>query len=144
MEIKNYTVSEIFKYVTEKYPKSCIVENMDKSPNISNKCINFNDENIYIKELDDFFTYEIIGFCSCGAPTDCKKDILFLLDIFYNDITHPNKIVERIYDNSLLLFIVYMLNDKGLLKHESNIRESRISDFGNMCRIIYSKSLRRE
>ena len=153
--MKDYTILEIVEYVLDKEPDSCLSHNIHHYGNYKEYSEEMIEET-FLEQLDDFFTYEIIDLCSCGTPNNCKKDILNLLNILYNKKINPNSNeayeiktqqlketfnARTVYDNSLLLFMVYILDSKGLLDHGSSIGGAWITDLGNMCRIIYNKTL---
>jgi len=144
--MENLSIKEVAEYVIKNHPESCIAYNVKDYTN--------EYEGILIDELDSFFTYDIIGICGCGDPDLCKKDIRDILNIIYeydnseDDFSKKyevkqNRLLDRfgcmsVYDNSLLLFMVYILDNVGLLEHGSGIGGAWITNLGNMCRVVYN------
>jgi len=129
---------KIADYIKEHYPDSCIAYN-DIESNMSGCEL--------VEEISDFFSYEIIGLCGCGCPEDTIVSIRDYLQIV-NDKrneeweTIKNKFLEKfgvetVYDNPLLQFMAYTLDDKGLTDHGTSIGGNWITDLGRMCLYVY-------
>lgn len=120
---------EIANYCISKFPDSCLAYNDSN--------IHF-DEEALVEELDELFSIEIMGLCGCGAPELCQRDIRNILRVFNGEWDDRRKNLQKyfnvqsIYENSLLLFLVYMLNDKDMLEHGTSVGGSWITDLGQM------------
>ena len=105
------------------------------------------DEEQLFEECHEFFRYEIIGLCGCGDPYSVEKTIRNLLNIIgrrRNELDKKKAYdkehkelreefqVSSIYDNSLLLFMVYILDDKGILEHGGSVGGAWLSTLGEM------------
>ena len=129
---------KIAECIKENYTDSCIAYN-DRESNMSGQQL--------LKEVADFFTYKLIGLCGCGRPEDtiiAIRDYLQIVNDKRNDKreTIKNKFLEKfgvetVYDNSLLQFMAYMLDDKGLTEHGTSIGGNWITDLGKMCLYVY-------
>lgn len=131
---------KIADYIKENYPNSCIAYN-DREGNM--------DSFQLIQEISSFFSCDIIGLCGCGHPEDTIRSIRDYLQIVNdknNDDfeTTKKKFLEKfgadsVYDNPLLQFMAYILDDKGLTEHGTSIGGNWITDLGKMC--LYSYNL---
>jgi len=146
---KEYTMRDIAEYVISHFPDSCLAYN--------DKNYHYNDDELII-ELLDFFKYEIIGLCSCGDPNMCMKDIRDYLEILNTyDIecttlefkqSYKNKQFsfkqrfkcESMFENSLLLFMAYIIDKKELTEHDGSIGSAWITDLGRMCLQVLKKA----
>ena len=133
------TLKEILEWVIEKYPDSCI------ACNSKNKGCTYDDETFYGRpiqeELYSFFAYELIGICGCGVPEAAMiqvRNYLRCVSIICNYEKQKEKLMEHfgcrsVYDNSLLLFMAYILDEKELTEHGSSIGGAWITDLGEKC-----------
>lgn len=129
---------KIADYIKEHYPDSCIAYN-DRENNMSGYEL--------VEEIADFFSYEIIKLCGCGCPEDTIisiRDYLQIVNDKRNEEWEAIKNnflekfgVETVYDNPLLQFMAYMLDDKGLTEHGTSIGGNWITDLGKMCLYVY-------
>lgn len=83
-----------------------------------------------IKELNDWVFGEL-GFCGCGDPAGALtflRDTLNLMNQeFYSRYAEMQK---RFPDGPLSWSYLYMLDDKGLTEHGSNIRGCWLTEKG--------------
>lgn len=129
---------KISDYIKKNYPDSCIAYN-DKESSMSGYEL--------AEEIADFFSYEIIKICGCGCPEDTIVCIMNYLQIVNDKLneeweTTKKKFLEKfgvesVYDNPLLQFMAYMLDDKGLTEHGTSIGGNWITDLGKMCLYVY-------
>lgn len=126
------TLKEITDYCKENFPDSCLAYNYPE---------NVSEGEYLLKELHDFFAFEIIGLCGCGSKEASEVDIRNILRVCSEEPASPQRKkalqdyfgVNSIYDSSLLQFMVYILNHVDLLEHGTSIGGSWITEFGKMC-----------
>lgn len=129
--------NNIVKHIIENFPSCCLEYNCK-----NNSC----NEVEMLNECRDFFR-DKIGICGCGNPDSVENKISKLLTIIDQfsqaknyDQAYKQKEqslienfgVDSICSNDLLLFMVYVLNDKKILEHGSSIEGSWLTDFGKM------------
>lgn len=132
------TLKEIADYCKENFPDSCLAYNYPE---------NVSEGEYLLKELHDFFAFEIIGLCGCGSKEESEIDIRNLLRACSEEPASPQRTkalqdyfgVNSIYDSSLLQFMVYILNHVDLLEHGIGIGGSWITEFGKMCLCIFEQ-----
>lgn len=96
--------------------------------------------------VEEVFTFNILGLCGCGCPDASRRDIRNYLRIVnlkrkdFSTFDDYYKIyiarmkeyfnVESVYDNSLLQFMAYILDNKGFTEHGSSIGGAWITEKG--------------
>jgi len=118
-------IQEVAKYICKKYPNSCL------SSYYSEKLIEYE----LFEECYKFFKYEKIGLCGCGDPDSVMDKIRVLLKIIRDNKEEQLQEafgVSNIYDNELLLFMIYILNDKDILEHGTGVGGSWLTEEGRM------------
>ena len=125
MNIEN--VNEIKEYIVKTYPESCLAYNYADS---------YSEEQL-IEECENFFYYEKLHWCGCGAPNMAKEVIRDYLEVvkvkFDSNADFEEKFgVKFVYDDKLLLCLAYTLDAAGLTDHGSSIGGSWLTDEGKM------------
>lgn len=134
-------IRSIRNYIVEKHPDSCLSYN-DRN-NIM--C----DEEL-LQECEDFFYFEMLGWCGCGTPDVAKKVIRDFLRL-HKRVALPDGLnftiqdyeqrqalfnqrfgVKNVYDNELLLCLAYALDAAGFTDHGSSIGGAWLSEEGEM------------
>lgn len=129
---------KIKNYIIKKFPKTTLALNKEEFDKYT--------KDYLLQTLYEVFLHEIIGICGCGTPEDCAKDIAKLLDIFSETEFDTSKDkcqkyfnVGDIYENSLLLFMAYILDDKELLEHGGSIGGAQVTELGKMCKYVFEE-----
>lgn len=128
---------KIKDYIVENFPKTTLALNKEE----------FGEhlKDHLLQTLNDVFLHEIIGICGCGDPDLCRQDILNFLDAYSVEFLEREKKLKKyfgakdIYDNSLLLFMAYILDDKELLEHGGSIGGAWITELGQMCKHVFKE-----
>lgn len=135
------TIQDVAKHITKEYPDSNL------QYYVRDYFLEDYDEDSLIEECNEFFRYKVLNICGCGSPEIAEKEIRDYLDILneyteagYTDnayIRKEKRLKERfnaesLYDNPLLLFMAYILDDKGFLEHGSCIGGAWITELGKM------------
>jgi hypothetical protein len=133
-------ISEVGKYIINNYPESSLASNEKDYEYYEGELLN---------ECHNFFTFYCMGICGCGDP-DCVelkiRVYLHIVETYWNkkegefkeahdrekDSLQKYFGVSDIYENPLLLFMVYMLNDKKILEHNGSIGGSYLTELGKM------------
>lgn len=106
-------------------------------------------ENITPEELEELkntikydFYYNVLGLCGCGKPSRVGRGIYRYLTMVSNKekfIDNSEKYTKAFYKSYDWIFkswqnlaIAYMLDDKGLIEHGSNIGGCWITELGKM------------
>ena len=133
------TLKEILEWVIKHYPDSCI------ACNARNESCTYDDETFYGRPIEDelfsFFAYELIGICGCGMPEKAMIQVRNYLRCVSDHFDWDKREAEfqkyfgctSVYDNPLLLFMAYILDEKELTEHGSGIGGAWISELGKMC-----------
>lgn len=122
-------LNEIANYVIKGYPNSCFAINAKSYPHMCDDA----------EELYSFFAYELIGICSCGQPENAMRMVrnyLRYVGAAWGDresVLEKGFGVKSVYDNELLLFMAYILDEKDLTDHGSGIGGAWITEMGKMC-----------
>lgn len=127
---------KIRDYVAAKYPDDsiAIIEKVDTEAEL-------------IRDVGEFFIYNILGFCGCGCKdTSIEAVYKYLRVCAFRSATcqtdqykkSPDKLQEAfgfkyVSDDPLLQFMAYTLDDKELTEHGSGIGGAWITDLGEMC-----------
>lgn len=136
------TLLDIAKYIINTYPNSCIAYNYGEKIN----GIEEYGEEFLLEECMSFFNHEKINMCGCGIPENTYEVIRKLLTIRkeWQDNKLEYKYIEKRYANDLHLnmnnednygmwqFMMYMLNEVGILEHGSGIGGSWLTKEGEM------------
>lgn len=118
-------INEIAKYIIENYPDS-------------NAALNLNglvcdwEKEFFIDELMDFFNCNILGNCGCGCPeltSDAIRKVLLVQNCLHSDKSHDDFKKYKLemlgenneFNDGLIQFMMYQLDDKEILKHGSSI-----------------------
>lgn len=135
-------LSEIAEFVVKNYPDCCMAENHEYKLG----CRDDWYEEYLIDPLMNFFSYEIMGLCGCGCPEDTHRVIRYVLNI-RNDWMNKNIKYDEVknrycsdlhidlsYDvhHGMLQYILYDLNDHGILEHGSSVGGSWLTNLGKM------------
>ena len=156
---KDIPEGQIVKYLTECFPDSCFAVNYRNGPYVEN--IN--------EELYNYFRYEVLDWCGCGAPEEADKQVLKylnLVDIPWRDkldTTWEKKLsnfdskykkykelcreyfgCESVYDNPLLLCLAYTMDAAEFTEHGSGIGGAWIEPKGKIYRYAIQKHLELE
>lgn len=127
---------EIRDYIATNYPDSCIAQN-DK---VDVECE-------LIKDVSEFFLYELIGFCGCGCKDTSAEAVYKYLRVCAFRSANCGTIkyhesCDKLYeafnfkdvcDDPLLQFMAYILDDLELTEHGSSIAGAWITELGEMC-----------
>lgn len=122
------TLKWIKDYIFRKYPDSCLARNYKE---------NYCNEQL-MKECEDFFYYEKLGYCRCGNPEDVKKVIKdYLKVVSETSDKRREKLkkrfsVEAVYDNELLLCLAYAVDAAGFTEHGSSVYSAWLTTEGEM------------
>ena len=126
--------NEIADYIIHKYDHSCLAFNGKDSGDLRQDC-------------EDFFYFEKLNWCGCGAPEDVKREIYKYFNILewwasdrhldhsYNELCKKFEEafgVENVYDNPLLLALAYSMDAAGFTEHGSSIGGAWLTDEGKM------------
>jgi hypothetical protein len=134
------SIKEIAEYIIEKYPGSCLAQNVTKYGH----GYLLEDDEMLTEELASFFAYDLLGLCGCGNPEDAWDVIRRVLRIRslcrereYDEIKQMYKDELRLdidndVDWGILQFILYILDDKGLVEHGSSIGGCWLTELGEM------------
>ncbi len=103
-------------------------------------------------EIFNYFNFYLLGLCGCGAPDDTIKAVMDYLNIVKvnheRNFNEGRKLLKEIFDiddvcsDPVLQFMAYILDDKELTDHGSNISGAWITDLGEAllwCFNIYLK-----
>lgn len=141
----------IIKSIAEQFPESSFARD-----NVINdlRYLSFDD---VLKMAYEYFSFEVIGLCGCGAIDTTIEDIakyLTIVDYWTTNVDHENIIdkrkemmhdgfnVEHITDYSLLQFMAYVLDHLNLTDHGSSINGTWITDLGRVCLYVYKVYLK--
>lgn len=133
-------LNEIRHYIVTKYPDCCL------SSNYGDSDFEVEYKDILIEELNNYFWYEHMDLCGCGRPLDCQENIKKYLQVLkdWTDAETGRAIelkqdglnkafnVQSVYDNTLLLFLAYVLDSYGFTEHCGGIGGAWITDLGRM------------
>jgi hypothetical protein len=137
-KVMELNIKNISEYIVENYLDCCLAYNI--------KNHEYSEIELF-QECEDFFVYELLGICGCGNPESVVLKIKILLNIFHE--FHKNGDFDEkwnqmkedlrkefgaddVYENDLLLFMVYILNDRKILEHGSSVGGSWLSNLGEM------------
>lgn len=127
-------VNNIADYIIRNYDHSCLAFNGKESGDLRQDC-------------EDFFYFEKLNWCGCGAPVDVKREILKYFSILewwssdtHNDHLYNEKCkryreafgVDSVYDNPLLLALAYSMDAAGFTEHGSSIGGAWLTTEGEM------------
>lgn len=136
-------MSEISEYIVNKYSDCCMAVNNI----VDNGCREDWYEEYLVDELISFFMYEKLNLCGCGAPEYTYETIRRLLTIRKewqdnNNIKYEDVIKRYLEDlhidndddmqYGMLQFMMYVLDDKGMLEHGSSIGGCWLTNEGKM------------
>jgi hypothetical protein len=137
MELNLKNISD---FIMGNYPDSCLAHN--------NKYFDYYDEEL-LEECDKFFYHEVLRMCGCGTPENTRKIIKIIMNAQnQKDYCVRNKMINEILGidrnqndmyNGLIQFILYTLDDKGLIEHGSSINGSWLTELGKMYLYILNK-----
>lgn len=144
---KGIRLSEIAEYIVEKYPNCRMVLNND----VQLGCRDAEYEEGLITPLMDFFSNELVGLCGCGCPeqtTEMIRKVLYvryqakerdlqypLVKLKYKDEVHIDDDDDEL-QGGMLQFVLYMLDNKGLLEHGGNIWNCWLTELGEMYLVV--------
>ena len=134
------SIKEIAEYIIEKYPESCLAQNVTKYGH----GYLLEDDEMLTEELASFFANDIFGLCGCGNPEDTWEVIRRVLRIrsearerdyyeikqMYKDELHLDN--DDDIDHGVLQFILYILDNNGLVEHGGSIGGCWLSELGKM------------
>lgn len=143
-------LNEIRDYVVTKYPECCLSINYDG--------FKFEDVGfipVLTEELSNFFWCEYMNLCGCGDPEQVQEVIKKYLNVVrdhFNEKEESNRDsimkqtfeVEYVYDNSLLLFLAYVLDSYEFTNHGSSVGGAFITDLGRMYLDVLTIHLKEE
>lgn len=128
-------VNNIADYIIRNYDHSCLAFNGKESGDLRQDC-------------EDFFYYEKLNWCGCGAPEDVKREILKYFSILewwrdsdaHKDRSYHEKCkryreafgVDNVYENPLLLALAYSMDAAGFTEHGSSIGGAWLTTEGEM------------
>lgn len=128
-------IRELRSYVCRRYPESCCAYNKAATTYYD-----------LVNEVANDFIYMVIGLCGCGCPDSTIEAIRDYLEIVRIRHTKDDGGFDRacaimqekfhhnyVCDDSLLQFMAYLLDDKGLTEHGSSINGAWLTDEGEVC-----------
>lgn len=153
-EFKNVitdNLKAIIKSIAEQFPESSLA-----TDNVINdlRYLSFDD---VLKMAYEYFSFEVIGLCGCGAidaTIEVIAKYLAIVNFWTTNIDHENIIDKRneqtkstfnvtnITDDPLLQFMAYILDDHNLTNHGSSINGTWITDLGIVCLYVYKVYLK--
>lgn len=105
-------------------------------------------------EIFDYFTWYLLGICGCGCADESIKCVRNYINIVkinheksFDEGKEQLKEIFGVYDvcsDPVLQFMSYVLDDKGLTNHGSNISGAWITNLGKIlswCYNIYINDL---
>lgn len=121
-------INEFYEYFKARYPKSILAQTNWEHPD--DKAL----------AIDDHIKLEILGLCACGCPEDVMIAIGKYLNAVSLEHQHLKAVglkeafgVDSVYNNSLLLYMAYDLDSRGLTEHGSSIGGAWITPLGMRC-----------
>ena len=137
-------LSEIAEYVVKKYPDCCMA---------ANKVVDFGNRDeeyekwVLLDELVSFFMFDKVRICGCGLPEDTYnviRKVLTIQDAYHKDAMSYSEIqtacledlgldVKSNDGNGMHQFILYILDNCGLVEHGSSIGGCWLTEEGKMC-----------
>lgn len=141
-------IYEIVEYVIKTYP-DCMMAKDDTIVNDNNKYYG----DMFVDDLLNFYFHEKIKLCGCGSPEDTYECIRQLLTIRQGSMTDKlnyqdeivnyktalNINIEDDMQNGLLQFMMYILDDCGILQHGNNIGGCWLTEEGEMLLTILNR-----
>lgn len=107
-------------------------------------------EQVAQEEFDEIY-YNELGLCGCGLPEELNQFLINIVDLqltSYRDdpyLIYETKLKELIISIDPYIiksFIFYIFEKQGLMKHESNVGNSWLTDKGiRFIEILKSKQL---
>lgn len=139
---ENMRLSEIAKYVVEKYPDCSMANNNDIK--IGHREDSY--EESLIDPLMDFFSFDLLHMCGCGHPDYTHEIIRKVLLIQYEwqeDVISYDEAMMRYKDelgldyknenhDGFLEFVLYSLDTNGIVEHGGSICSCWLTDLGKM------------
>ena len=142
---KNLTEQQAYRYLYANKGIEFLAENYESFDcMIQQGCREVWYEESLIDSLMDFFSYEIVGMCGCGCPGDSCEVIRQILNIRNDANNLEYEQIQQRYKDDLhldtkdllqygtLQFVLYMLDECGLLEHGSSINGCWLTDLGKM------------
>ena len=132
------TIFEIARFVCERYPNSCI------AANVGVNYVDRYDKELLIEMLVEFFSYDILNLCGCGIPENTWEVIHHILSIRLLAREMDYSEIKKMYKDELhldadddlqhgsLQFILYILDDCGLVEHGSSVGGCWLTELGKM------------
>lgn len=133
-------LNEIRHYIVTKYPDCCMAANYGD--------VEFSEfeKDLLVKELSDYFWTEHMNLCNCGNPEFCQEKIKRYLEVLKEwtdtDIMPKFEIrqngfmknfgIDSVYDDTLLLFLAYVLDSYEFTEHGTSVGGAWITDLGRM------------
>ena len=141
-------ICEIAEELIKLYPDSCLATN----DIVMVGCRDADYRKSLFEPVIDLFHYQILGFCGCGVPEyamSIVKSVLTILDNHTHDLNsksyynnwatllnlHVNDGSASDYsaiDEGVQLFILYTLDNCGLIEHGSSIYWAWLTPLGKM------------
>lgn len=125
-----FNLIDIKKYIIHKYPNSGL-----------NTCEDID----ILSELKEFFLYRHIGICGCGCPEDTIDIIIKYLKLLcIKDMGKRKKSMKDIFgceyvdEDPLLQFLAYIMDNKNLTDHGSNINWCWLTTLGEMFLYVFT------
>lgn len=134
------SIREIGEYVIKKYPESCLARNVTEY----GYTYLLDDDETLTEVLASFFAYDVLGLCGCGNPEDtwdvirrvlrirssCRERLYDEIKQMYRDELRLD--IDNDVDWGILQFILYILDDKGLVEHGSSVGGCFLTELGEM------------
>lgn len=160
---KDIPEGSIVNYLTKCFPDSCFAYNYTNCKSAFYEDIN--------RELYEYFRFEVLKWCGCGAPEEADKQVAKYLNMIDNsEIPYVDFIensegwcksiddkrkrrkelckkyfgCESIYDNPLLLCLAYSIDASEFSEHGTSIGGAWITDRGKIYRYAIMKHLEAE
>lgn len=156
---------EILKYILNRYHGSAIYLNNVKANGIDrmedlpedqwDTLINLDEpydlvDKVSTEEISNFFLHDLLGVCGCGIPDRIKLLVVHWIDLIEHNtgmvrmiMRAPNggAVTDMVDNTDYIWSFIYMLDDKGLLRHGNSIANPMVTELGKMVRDVFKADL---
>ena len=100
------------------------------------------DEESKITKMQEYFHYDLMGWCGCGCPENADRAVLTYMETLNYGEIKKTKDIHDIYEglhDPLLLCLMYTLDEKGLTEHGSSVYGAWLTTKGYVFRLVLKR-----